>query len=368
MRKTGFLIILTAAVINIAMADSSKNFNRVNNNLDYIDELLLKADLSIQQQYLEDKKSEEKKFSNKAGIEKSKKNVNYDFSSLYKEKVIFSKSNDIFSASSASIKLSTLGSLNKDIKLKTKNGNLKISLPIDNNGSGSLSASSTLVFKGQSKSFADVAVQAFSDSIRIATIINDISSSTEYRYKINLNNGEKITQDDQGNVFIVTKNDLLIGGLTPAWAVDSKGRKIETFYKIDGDTIIQVVNHQLSDVQYPVIADPTIYGTYVQSAVWTSGSRGWTLRVTPTPYARKLSSYQAGYYGWIELYNRMSYDGLDTNLSGMQDQYICHQEWATWWDPNKPTWNLDEWRANVGYARTVFYRCNPGAPNQGILD
>lgn len=44
----------------------------------------------------------------------------------------------------------------------------------------------------------------------------------------------------------------------------------------------------------------------------------------------------------------------------MKDQYICHQQIVAIRDPLKATWNLDEWRADVGYLATVNAFCNPG--------
>jgi hypothetical protein len=46
----------------------------------------------------------------------------------------------------------------------------------------------------------------------------------------------------------------------------------------------------------------------------------------------------------------------NTNLGGMRDQYICHQQIAF----AKRTSNLDEWRPDVSYSATVRARCNPG--------
>jgi len=46
----------------------------------------------------------------------------------------------------------------------------------------------------------------------------------------------------------------------------------------------------------------------------------------------------------------------------MRDQCICHVQIVSVRSSRKPTWNLDEWRPNVGYAQTVNSACNPGGP------
>ncbi|PZE34303.1 DUF2599 domain-containing protein [Curtobacterium sp. MCPF17_031] len=38
-----------------------------------------------------------------------------------------------------------------------------------------------------------------------------------------------------------------------------------------------------------------------------------------------------------------------------RDQLVCH--WANAW--NKTPWNLDAWRPDVGYTKTVIALCNP---------
>jgi hypothetical protein len=36
-------------------------------------------------------------------------------------------------------------------------------------------------------------------------------------------------------------------------------------------------------------------------------------------------------------------------------QLRCHADFA----PHKPSWDVEAWRPDVGYARTVFAECNP---------
>jgi hypothetical protein len=44
----------------------------------------------------------------------------------------------------------------------------------------------------------------------------------------------------------------------------------------------------------------------------------------------------------------------------MHDQFLCHWTFARLADPEKRSWNLEPWRAAVGYQATVSARCNPG--------
>jgi hypothetical protein len=90
---------------------------------------------------------------------------------------------------------------------------------------------------------------------------------------------------------------------------------------------------------------------------------GWTLEATPTWWARaNAGSHLVGVHGCNELYSKYRNRGLNTNLNGMRDQYICHQQFVAIRCPNKPTWNLDEWRPDVGYWQTVNSSCNTDGP------
>lgn len=83
--------------------------------------------------------------------------------------------------------------------------------------------------------------------------------------------------------------------------------------------------------------------------------------LAPTAWARAFAgAYLAGVYGWRELYDKYKNQGLNTNLGGMRDQWICHQQVVAIQAPRRATRNLDEWRPDVSYAQTVNAYCNPG--------
>jgi hypothetical protein len=41
--------------------------------------------------------------------------------------------------------------------------------------------------------------------------------------------------------------------------------------------------------------------------------------------------------------------------ASLANQLRCHATFAS----NKPVWDLEAWRPNVGYADTVLHACNP---------
>ncbi len=162
-------------------------------------------------------------------------------------------------------------------------------------------------------------------------------------------------------IFIVDSEGNTVGGFSSPWAKDANGNNVATHYEIRSENLVQVVDHRGSDVAYPVVADPYLGFDMIKSASWVHHSEGWTLQVTPTGWSRfNAGGYVPGVYGWRELYAKYKDRGLNTNLDGMRDQYICHQQIVAVRAPNKATWNLDEWRPNVSYAQTLNASCNPG--------
>jgi hypothetical protein len=163
-----------------------------------------------------------------------------------------------------------------------------------------------------------------------------------------------------GAVFIVGGDGKVIGGFGVPWAKDSAGREVPTRYEVRGSELVQVVDHH-EGLAYPVVADPYLGFDMISSARWVHRSDGWTMEVTPTGWARSFAGgYLPGVYGWNELYDKYRNRGLNRNLDGMRDQWICHQQVVAIRSPRKPTWNLDEWRPDVSYIQTVNASCNPG--------
>lgn len=232
----------------------------------------------------------------------------------------------------------------------------------------SMADDGTIVYNGKSVSQT---VQPTTDGVRINTVINSSGSPEDYRHRIELSDGLRlitaqelqnlldIDQDDSrpNAIYVVNDDDEIVGGVAAPWAYDSTGKRIETSFSLEGNTLIQHVRHRSAQVSYPIVADPWIGKSLIASAKWVNRSEGRTLMVSPTGWARfNGGDYLVGNAGWNELYSKYKTKGLTKNLGGMKDQFICHQEFAFL----KSTWNLDEWRPDVSYAQTVNSKCNPG--------
>lgn len=245
---------------------------------------------------------------------------------------------------------------------------IKLSLDPRIASKGVLAQDRSVVFEAENLAQT---VHATKHGIRINTVITSRNSPQDIHHKLELSSGLRLvtgaelerlappegrTEPLKG-VYILNSDNDLVGGISAPWAVDARGVAVPTRYTIEGNVVVQHVEHRGSGVTYPVVADPWLGLDLISKATWEHRSKGWTLKVSPTGWARaNAPGYLVGVAGWEELYSKYKNKGLNTNLGGMRDQYICHQQFVFW----KATWNLDEWRPDVSYAQTVNSKCNPG--------
>ncbi|WP_259741208.1 DUF2599 domain-containing protein [Pseudomonas fluorescens] len=96
---------------------------------------------------------------------------------------------------------------------------------------------------------------------------------------------------------------------------------------------------------------------YIAGAHWFYRDYQWSLSITPTPCARRTLEPSTAYL-WDELTRDYSNSRYWQNTHGMRHQLICHLAIAR----DKPQWNLEPWRPDVGYAKTLEAGCNHVVP------
>lgn len=96
---------------------------------------------------------------------------------------------------------------------------------------------------------------------------------------------------------------------------------------------------------------------YIDSAYWFYRDNQWAFAITPTPCARRTQSEGTAYL-WDELSRDYSNSRYWNNTHGMRHQLICHLAIAR----DKPQWNLEPWRPDVGYGPTLEAGCNHVTP------
>jgi Ca2+-binding RTX toxin-like protein len=94
-------------------------------------------------------------------------------------------------------------------------------------------------------------------SVRISTIIGSSDAPSEYRYPLTLPAEAHLELESNGGVAIMAADGAYLGGVMPPWAKDAVGSLVPTSYRIEGATIVQMVDLSGAAITYPVIADPT---------------------------------------------------------------------------------------------------------------
>ena len=107
----------------------------------------------------------------------------------------------------------------------------------------------------------------------------------------------------------------------------------------------------------------------VDHVAWTQNpsGNGHTLQVYMTGKGKDDSRYDPN-HAFAEA-------AADANLSPssplwgtLQDQFDCHAEVVATVDYGKPSWNLDDWRPDLGVAGDINAGCNPGGTTNLIQD
>lgn len=134
--------------------------------------------------------------------------------------------------------------------------------------------------------------------LQLATIIDSVDTPERFSYSIELPEDAHMFET-HGGVLIEDADGNLIGGFTPPWALDAKGRSVPTRYEVEGNTLTQVVSHKEEhDVQYPVVADPVFRHGMIHSVIWERWNRskgGWELRLQVTGLARWYQPFNPSY-------------------------------------------------------------------------
>jgi Protein of unknown function (DUF2599) len=95
----------------------------------------------------------------------------------------------------------------------------------------------------------------------------------------------------------------------------------------------------------------------IAGAAWVSTGLGYRLIVHPSSYGR-AHAYAAPPLALAEALSAADPTPLSLTATirhSLVDQLHCHAVFAS----SKPRWDLEAWRPNVGYARTVLAACNP---------
>ncbi len=120
-----------------------------------------------------------------------------------------------------------------------------------------------------------LAAQATEDGgLQVLVVIDGPDAPTEYRFDMTVPVGAALLPSTDGGAVVVDADGVVVSVVAPAWAVDAHGQPVPTSYRIEGSTLVQVIDHH--GASYPVVADPcwTCWGDIVFTVVGVAATAG----------------------------------------------------------------------------------------------
>src|SRR6218665_158034 len=141
------------------------------------------------------------------------------------------------------------------VSLRNTDGSaFRIGLPQADNEAALLSDGSVVYTSENSTASTVIPTEA---GVQMLTTITDQSAPTRFPYHVGLGPGQIIQLTDNGGAVIVNADGVSEMTVAPAWAEDAIGQSIPTHYEIEGEALVQVVEHTSTPgVAYPIVADP----------------------------------------------------------------------------------------------------------------
>lgn len=201
-------------------------------------------------------------------------------------------------------------------------------------------------------------------SLQVVTVIDSSTAPRRYSVDVGLPEDVTLTATEEGALVAMAPDGTLALGVAPAWAYDAVGVAVPTRYTVEGSTITQIVEHDSSEHQYPITADPWL-GQRLFSPMTVNrkgafqGRPVYSGRLTPWGVAMGLGN--AGFTimstaGWEEFASSWS---AVRNSRSMYQQYQCHALWGRAIIGAGIHWDLEAVRpANANWANVFSHQCN----------
>lgn len=158
-------------------------------------------------------------------------------------------------------------------------GQLSVGLPKGSDGADAVATDAGVVTYQDSLPSTDLAVEPFTGSVRVTTILADAGAPTEFRYPVDLQGGS-LTLGEDAAVLVTAADGTATGGFAAPWAKDATGADVPTRYEIRNNSVVQIVDHRGGDYTYPIVADPWLWKDLIADADWNYNRdyRGWNPR------------------------------------------------------------------------------------------
>lgn len=104
-------------------------------------------------------------------------------------------------------------------------------------------------------------------TFRVLAILADASSEHKLAFELDLPDEAHLSLQSDGSVVVLVDGTVPVGAFNPPWALDVNGDRVETFFEIEGRTLIQHVVAADPDA-YPVYADPDFDAGIFSSTIY----------------------------------------------------------------------------------------------------
>lgn len=207
-------------------------------------------------------------------------------------------------------------------------GEIGVDLPVVAGlGDGVVDESGAVVYESDTSPVSFAAQATVDGGMQVLVVIDGPDAPTEYRFDTTVPAGAVLLPSTDGGAVVVDAEGVVVAAVAPAWAVDANGQTVPTHYRIDGTTLVQVIDHR--GAAYPVVGDPcwkcwgAAIGGFVAGAVVAAAVCGATAGVACGVAAFAAVGVASGSYKTVQTGRKIE----------MPRQIVC---WASNGVPSKP--------------------------------
>ena len=136
-------------------------------------------------------------------------------------------------------------------------GEVSVELPgLAGLGDGVVDDSGAVVYESDSSPVSFAAQATVDGGLQVLLVLEGPEAPSEYRFDMTVPAGAVLQATPDGGALVVGADGVAVSTVAPSWALDANGSRVPSSYRIDGTTLIQVVDHH--GAAYPVIADPKV--------------------------------------------------------------------------------------------------------------
>ena len=122
----------------------------------------------------------------------------------------------------------------------------------------------------------DLTIRPLDAGFAVVAKIESIRSTHQLRFDAILPTGSILELADDGSIDVVGEDGFTIGTFKAPWATDASGNSINTYYTLDGATIVQVIEPTI-EAEYPLMADPEWNWGWVSGTIYFNRSETYQI-------------------------------------------------------------------------------------------